>query len=60
MFKKPVIKLQAIVRARYMRRAYLKLKKSVLIIQKAYRRHLKKRFYLEKAWQDYKKNLLII
>lgn len=59
MFKKPILKLQAIVKARYLRRAYLRVKKSALIIQKAYRRHLHKRFYLEKAWKKYQENLSI-
>ena len=56
-YKKPVVKLQSIVRARYMRRVFLKVRKSALIIQKAYRRHLHKRFYLERLWKMYKQNL---
>ena len=57
--KKPIIKLQAIVKARYLRRTYLKIKKSVIIIQKAFQRHLHKKFYLEKAWEKYKNNLVM-
>ncbi len=57
--KKPVLKLQAIVKSRYLRRAFLKIRTSALIIQKAYRRHLQKRFYLEKAWRKYESNLRI-
>lgn len=55
--KKPIIKLQSIIRRRYTQRAYLKVKKCAIIIQKAYRRHLHKRFYLEKIWQKYRSNL---
>ena len=56
-YKKPVMKLQAIVRGRYLRRIFLQARKSALVIQKAYRRHLHKRFYVEKEWKKYKKNL---
>ena len=56
-YKKPVLKLQTIVRARYMRRVFLKVRKSAIIIQKAYRRHLHKKFYLERLWKMYKNNL---
>ena len=45
-YKTPVVKLQTIVRARYMRRIFLRVRKSAIIIQKAYRRHLHKKFYL--------------
>lgn len=57
MHKKPVIKLQSIIRRRYTERAYQKIKKSAIIIQKAYKRHLHKRFYLQKIWQKYRSNL---
>ena len=56
-YKKPVVKLQAIVRGRYLRKVFLETRKSALIIQKAYRRHLNKRFYLERLWKKYKANL---
>lgn len=57
MYKTPVVKLQRIVKARYIRRSFLLARKSALIIQKAYRRHLHKRFYLERLWRKYKLNL---
>ena len=56
-YKTPVVKLQAIVRARYMRKVFLQVRKSAIIIQKAYRRHLHKKFYLERLWKVYKNNL---
>lgn len=60
MHRKPIIKLQSIIRCRYTQRAYLKVKKSTIIIQKAYRRHLHKRFYLEKVWRKYRNNLGVL
>ena len=57
LYKKPVMKLQAIVRGRYLRKIFLQTRKSVLLIQKAYRRHLNKKFYLDKVWRKYKLNL---
>ena len=56
-YKKPVMKLQAIVRGKYLRKIFLQSKKSAILIQKAYRRHLNKRFYLERVWKKYKLNL---
>lgn len=45
-YKKPIMKMQAVVRGRYLRRIFLQARKSAIIIQKAYRRHLHKKFYL--------------
>ncbi len=53
-YKKPIIKLQAIVRGKLLHRTFNLVKKSTLLIQKVYRRHLKKKFYLAKEWQSYK------
>lgn len=49
--------MQAVVRGRYLRKVYTKVKECTLLIQKTYRRHLKKKFYLDRAWRDYKLNL---
>lgn len=54
-YKKPIIKLQAIVRGKFLHRTFKMVKKSTLLIQKVYRRHLKKKFYLSKEWQTYRK-----
>lgn len=56
-YKKPVIMLQAIVRGRYIRRTFLQIRKSAVIIQKAYKRHLRKKFYLNKIWEKAFKDL---
>ncbi len=53
-YKKPIIKLQAIVRGKFLHRTFKMVKKSTLLIQKVYRRHLKKKFYLAKEWQTYR------
>lgn len=50
MYKKPILKLQAIVRGRYARRTFLEIRKSAMIITKAYKRHLRKKYYLKKIW----------
>ena len=54
-YKWPIIRLQAIVRGKFLHRVYNKVKRSSLLIQKAYRQHLKKKFYLQKEWIEYKK-----
>lgn len=45
-YKKPILILQAIIRGKYHHRTYNKIRQSTLKIQKAYRMHLKKKFYL--------------
>lgn len=49
--------MQSIVRGRYLRKTFLKVRQSAVIIQKAYRRHLHKRFYLNQLWKNYKLKL---
>ncbi len=46
-YKMPIIKLQAIVRGKFLHRTFNIVKKSTLLIQKVYRRHLKKKIYFE-------------
>lgn len=58
-FRNPIIRLQAIVRGKFLHRVFTNVKKSTLIIQRAYRRHLKKKFYLSKEWQAYRSVLSI-
>lgn len=55
LYKKPIIKLQAIVRGKFLHRTFNLVKKNALLIQRVYRRHLKKKFYLLKEWESYKR-----
>jgi hypothetical protein len=56
-YLKPVVRLQAIARGRYARKAFKLLRKSAIIIQKAYRTHLRKKYYLTRLWKSYRLNL---
>lgn len=58
-YKKPIIKLQAIVRGKFLHRIYKDVRRSALIIQRVYRRHLKKKFYLSKEWLAFRDVLCI-
>jgi hypothetical protein len=58
-YKRPIIKMQAIVRGKFSRRAFLLMRASAILIQKAYRRHLKKKYYLIRLWRDYRKNIYL-
>lgn len=53
-YRYPIIKLQAIVRGKFLHRVFKQVKKSTLMIQRVYRRHLKKRFYLQKEWEKFR------
>lgn len=56
-FRDPIIKMQALVRGRLVRRTYITIKRAAIFIQKAYRRHLRKKYYLIRLWRDYRKNI---
>ncbi len=45
-YKKPILLLQSIIKGRYAYKTYNLIKKNTIIIQRAYKRHLKKKFYL--------------
>jgi len=49
--------MQALARGRSARKMFLLMRKSASIIQKAYRRHLRKKYYLSRLWKDYRKNI---
>jgi hypothetical protein len=51
LYKKPIIKMQAIIKARYYRKTYLNLKTKIKIIQKTYRTYLNKKKYLSIMWK---------
>lgn len=50
-YKDPVVKMQAMVRGRLVRRTYLVVKRAAIFIQKAFRRHLRKKYYLVRLWR---------
>lgn len=56
-YKEPIIRLQAIVRGKFARRAFLTMKAAAILIQKAFKRHLHKKYYLIRLWRNYRKNL---
>lgn len=56
-FRDPIIQMQALVRGRLVRRTYITIKRAAIFIQKAYRRHLRKKYYLIRLWRDYRKNI---
>jgi len=58
-YKQPIIKMQAIVRGKFARRTFIIMKRYAILIQKAYRRHLKKKYYLIRLWRDYRKNIYL-
>lgn len=51
--------MQAIVRGKFARRTFIIMKRCAILIQKAYRRHLKKKYYLIRLWRDYRKNIYL-
>jgi hypothetical protein len=56
-YKKPVVMMQAIVRGKFARRSFLLMKASAIVIQSAFRRYLRKKYYLIRLWRDYRKNI---
>lgn len=54
-YRKPIVKMQALVRGRLVRRTYQLVKRAAIFIQKAYRRHLRKKYYLIRLWREYRK-----
>lgn len=56
-YKAPIIKMQAIVRGKFTRTAFLLMKTCSILIQRAFRRHLRKKYYLIRLWRDYRKNI---
>lgn len=49
--------LQAAVRGKFARRTYIIMKRCAILIQRAFRRHLRKKYYLIKLWREYRKNI---
>ena len=49
--------MQAVVRGKFARRSLLLMRASAILIQKAFRRHLRKKYYLIRLWRDYRKNI---
>lgn len=56
-YKKPIIKMQALLRGKFARRVYILMKASAIVIQRAFRRHLRKKYYLIRLWKKYRKNI---
>jgi hypothetical protein len=56
-YRKPLIMMQAIVRGKFARRTLLVVKASAILIQKAFRRHLRRKYFLIRLWRDYRKNI---
>ena len=56
-YRQPVVKLQSLVRGKLVHRTYNVVKNAAIFIQKAFRRHLRKKYYLIRLWRDYRKNI---
>lgn len=56
-YKNPIIRMQAIMRGKLTFRTYQNVRKAAIFIQKAFRRHLKKKYYLIRLWRDFRKNI---
>ena len=56
-YKNPIIKIQALARGKLVRRSYLTVKKAAIFIQKSFRRHLRKKYYLIRLWREYRKHI---
>ena len=56
-YKQPIVKMQAVVRGKLVHRTYHVVKDAAIFIQKAFRRHLRKKYYLIRLWRDYRKNI---
>lgn len=54
-YTKPIIKLQAIIRGKFAFRTYKIMKGCAIVIQKAFRSYLKKRYFLIGKWKDYRR-----
>ena len=50
-YKKPIIMFQAVVRGKFARRTFILMKRCAILIQTAFKRHLRKRYYLIKLWK---------
>ena len=51
--------MQALVRGKFTKRSYLLMKSCAIVIQRAFRRFLKKKYYLIKLWRNYRKNIYV-
>ena len=49
--------MQAVVRGKLVHRTYHVVRDAAIFIQKAFRRHLRKKYYLIRLWRDYRKNI---
>jgi len=58
-YKTPIIKMQAVIRGKLTFRTYHNVRQAAIFIQKAFRRHLKKKYYLIRLWRDYRKNIYL-
>lgn len=47
--------MQALLRGRLTFKTYTLLKNCTIVIQKAFRRYLRKKYFLIKKWRDYRK-----
>ena len=56
-FTRPIIKLQAVVRGKFSHRSYIVMKKCTILIQRAFKRHLRKKYYLIRLWEGYRKTI---
>jgi hypothetical protein len=50
-YKRPIIMLQAAVRGKFARRTFITMKRCAILIQRAFKRHLRKKYYLIKLWK---------
>lgn len=55
LYKAPIIKMQALVRGKLAFRSYYLTKNCAIVIQKAFRTYLRKKYFLIKKWRDYRK-----
>ena len=58
-YKRPIIMLQAVVRGKFTHRTFITMKRCAILIQRAFKRHLRKKYYLIKLWKEYRKNIYI-
>jgi hypothetical protein len=54
-YRRPIIKMQALVRGKLAFRTYILLKNCAMLIQNAFRSYLKRKYFLIKKWKDYRK-----
>ena len=58
-YRAPIVKMQALARGKFAHRAYNISRQCAILIQRAFRRHLKKKYYLIALWREYRKHIYV-